>query len=654
MEEVDRIIVHSLRSIGCDIEDDIQSLRQFGTEIIIASVVQCLRVILGEIDLASSLPPGMSARFRLGASLANHVQDLGYKGGDLGYQTFLYSNETEIRKIFMFLVEKLPKESSQAADEPIGASVLLQRAISTELSTQLSMAWVPSFLKEDGVRNRSKPPGWQIEGACCLHRYHNCPISIPKSVGNISHKVSKELRSYYITHLPYVTNQTKLHQDTAPSIMEANSLELAVFQDWENEWNQIGLASRLSQQEFKKRKHEKLMKMIKDRLQQDSEHHDKIDSQAGDLNQILTSIETQSKAGAVKTKGSRFAHTEKLQYAKDEEKTMAQIGPAVPEKDTEEELEKKRKEEVEGLRTELSNITANLEKLDMEVKKFTSGRKQMEEAINSGKKSTEEKNVAYKVKKRTLDLLPEAEANIEKLQQLVETSSQRLVNLAKQWEAHRDPLIQQYNELSQLNSKKESEAEKKLEEIKLFRARMKEVADDARRKEELHKQLVSEYERMTKDVNRSAYTRKILEIVSNIKKQKQEIDKILLDTKSIQKEINSLSGKLDRTFTVTDELIFRDAKKDDAVKKAYRFLAALHENFEQLIKTVEDTGVVMREIKDLEEQTDVQISVFIVITWNRQMFNISVYSHHLEQTDVQISVFIVITWNRQMFKYQCL
>lgn len=37
---------------------------------------------------------------------------------------------------------------------------------------------------------------------------------------------------------------------------------------------------------------------------------------------------------------------------------------------------------------------------------------------------------------------------------------------------------------------------------------------------------VSEYERMTKDVNRSAYTRKILEIVANIKKQKQEIDKV--------------------------------------------------------------------------------------------------------------------------------
>ncbi|XP_059146122.1 coiled-coil domain-containing protein 22 homolog [Physella acuta] len=607
MEEVDRIIIHSLRSIGCDLEDEVQSLRQFSTEIIIATVVKCLKAIVGDVDLPSTLPPGMSARFRLGASLANHVQDLGYKGGDLGYQTFLYSNESEIRKIFMFLVEKLPKESSQAADEPLGASVLLHRAISTELACQLSMAWTPPFLKNKSIRLRSKPPGWQREGACCLQHYHSSHVKLPMSL-DISSKSSKALRSYYTSHLPYITNQTQLHCDTAPSIMETNALELASHQDWENEWNQVGLASRLTQQEFKRRKHERLMKMIKDRLQQDSQRQERGDGQAltSDLQQILSNIENQSKAGAAKLKGSRFAHTEKLQYAKDEDKTMAQVGAAVPSKDTEEEQEKKRQEEVDSLKTELSNVTADLDKLDLEIKKFTASRQQMEEVISLEAKSAEEKNVTYNVKKRTLDLLPEAEVNIGKLQSVVDTSAQRLVNLAKQWETHRVPLIEQYRELRQLNSKRESEAQKKLDEIKQFRLKMKETADDARRKDELHKQLVSEYERMTKDVNRSAYTRKILEIVANIKKQKQEIDKILVDTKSVQKEINSLTGKLDRTFTVTDELIFRDAKKDEAIKKAYRFLAALHESFEQLIQTVEDTGVVMREIKDLEEQIETE------------------------------------------------
>lgn len=84
---------------------------------------------------------------------------------------------------------------------------------------------------------------------------------------------------------------------------------------------------------------------------------------------------------------------------------------------------------------------------------------------------------------------------------------------------------------------------------------------------------------LPQDASRSAYTQRILEIVSNIKKQKEEITKvtrrtfscsrtqasspkpvlfqILMDTKHLQKDINSLTGKLDRTFAVTDEMVFK-------------------------------------------------------------------------------------------------
>lgn len=57
--------------------------------------------------------------------------------------------------------------------------------------------------------------------------------------------------------------------------------------------------------------------------------------------------------------------------------------------------------------------------------------------------------------------------------------------------------------------------------------------------------------------NRSAYTRRILEIVGNIKKQNEEIQKILKDTREVQKEINTLNGQIDRSFTLSDEMIFR-------------------------------------------------------------------------------------------------
>ena len=141
---------------------------------------------------------------------------------------------------------------------------------------------------------------------------------------------------------------------------------------------------------------------------------------------------------------------------------------------------------------------------------------------------------------------------------------------------------------------------------------MKEVADETRLKDELYKQLVGlththtrthththtthahahthtpphthtlplqvgEYERMSKDVNRGSYTQRIMEIVMNIQRQKEDISKILADTRLVQKEINQLAGKLERSFTVTDEQMFKDVRKDEARRASYKLLASFRE-----------------------------------------------------------------------------
>ena len=47
----------------------------------------------------------------MGAKCAEHCISLGYanKTTQLGYQTFLYGTENELRNVLMFLVDKLPK-----------------------------------------------------------------------------------------------------------------------------------------------------------------------------------------------------------------------------------------------------------------------------------------------------------------------------------------------------------------------------------------------------------------------------------------------------------------------------------------------------------------------------------------------------------------
>lgn len=69
-----------------------------------------------------------------------------------------------------------------------------------------------------------------------------------------------------------------------------------------------------------------------------------------------------------------------------------------------------------GLKEEIESLSSKLDQLDIEVKKYSAGVKQMEEEITTQTRQNSEKEENYKVKKRTLDLLPDAENNIAKLQ----------------------------------------------------------------------------------------------------------------------------------------------------------------------------------------------------------------------------------------------
>uniref|UniRef100_A0A673M6Z5 Coiled-coil domain-containing protein 22 n=1 Tax=Sinocyclocheilus rhinocerous TaxID=307959 RepID=A0A673M6Z5_9TELE len=514
MEEVDRILIHSLRQAGTDIDEDVQSVKQFTSELIVEAVVKCLRVIdpaLGN-GLSHLLPPGMSARFRLGMSLAQACQDVGFKG-EIGYQTFLYSSEPEIRSLFMFLVEKLPRESAEALDQPAGKSALLQRAIAAQIKVQLSVPWLPLSCRLPIHRKT------QSSGPC--HSFHTEPLSLPYS-----------LQEYWRYYLLPVTAQPSQHSSVPASLLENHISELSASQEWESEWNSQGLLSRLTPEEYRSRKKARLQKRIEEQLraaaQPRPDTHGATRS-TSDLAELLQSFGGASTGGDVLTKGTRFTHTEKF--------TFTQV-PAM---------------------TLIINMLYSCLQVSDEL--------QQKEVSNA------EKENSVKMKRQTIDLLPDAENNLLQLQ------------------------------VHKLHT---SESSRKLSEIKDLHDKIRQSAEEAKKKESLHKQLQTEYETLSKDVSRSAYTMRILEIVGNIKKQKEEITKILSDTKELQKEINSLTGKLDRTFAVTDELVFKDAKKDESVRKSYKYLAALHENCTQLIQTIEDTGTIMREIRDLEEQIETE------------------------------------------------
>ena len=148
---------------------------------------------------------------------------------------------------------------------------------------------------------------------------------------------------------------------------------------------------------------------------------------------------------------------------------------------------------------------------------------------------------------------------------------------------------------------KELQTSEYIEDVKLMREEIAELVSNIQVKEEINNELEEQAANLTSSINRNAHTKKILDIVDKIKRQKEHINSILGETKVVQKEINSLNGKIERSFIETDEIIFHDAKQNDQCRKSYKLLANLQSEFNALIRALDDIGTINRELRDIED-----------------------------------------------------
>lgn len=149
MDEVDGIILQSLREIGCDIDDDVK-LKNLSPEEVYKFIYSLCKNIKTDIDVSTHLPAQMAQRFAAASQLVDVCKSLGFNG-DLGYQTILYSNITELRRILMWLIEHLPKseDRTDSYHQPreVSKSKAIENEIARKLAIDLKKPWVLEFLQ---------------------------------------------------------------------------------------------------------------------------------------------------------------------------------------------------------------------------------------------------------------------------------------------------------------------------------------------------------------------------------------------------------------------------------------------------------------------------------------------------------------------------
>lgn len=143
----------SIPTYFSNIPEHINSLKQFDPDLVVDAIASCLEAIVPDSKFSHKLPPSMTLRLKAATLLAEQIKDLGFRG-DMGYQSILYSNELEIRRVLMFLIERLPREASKSTvNEELGYVPRLVKEIEKRIEVALEKPWVPTCLLEYGARD---------------------------------------------------------------------------------------------------------------------------------------------------------------------------------------------------------------------------------------------------------------------------------------------------------------------------------------------------------------------------------------------------------------------------------------------------------------------------------------------------------------------
>lgn len=124
-----------------------------------------------------------------------HTQNIGYKS-DIGYQTFLYSNEHEIRRLLLYLVEQISTDSDEKSSSPdhpsaTGWSIRPYDIIRRLKHSRPSTVWIPyssDYIDDDDDESKYCPDS-------DYHDYY-ASITSPNSIYGMYNLNNYSLKSF--------------------------------------------------------------------------------------------------------------------------------------------------------------------------------------------------------------------------------------------------------------------------------------------------------------------------------------------------------------------------------------------------------------------------------------------------------------------------
>ncbi|KAL9652991.1 hypothetical protein ABK040_015506 [Willaertia magna] len=630
--EADGLILAQLKQLGCELEEGTESMADVDKFLLYRSTVVCLKSISRvnnrePEDYPEEMPSEMSLCFRTCTALTQAIKEFGYRG-DITFDQFLYPNEHISRRILSWLVEQaqplLEKGSKNGKDEDEDPTQSFKAKMNNVLNFLVNSTWTvknQTGTEPISIDVTSRSVSWDNENIRWKSYSVNTSELMKAFVQSNSDelndegndKITEQALMYYKKCAPHITEQVIKKDQLSSTVFEENARKVLEEQQLEDEWNEFGIDSGLTREEYFRQKQKKVDILVSDVLRGGNSNNLSIgkdigiDSELPSLSDLLLDLNNnRNNSGETSStfKKRLLFETE----AEDVTRMMKNATTSAPkdaksEEEKENEEEERRKKEIEELQNTIEAIQIRTDQLQTQKETFNAQIRQTEELIANEKQRNKELKTILQTEDATAKLLRDRE-KIKQLEQITSQAGQRLIVLANEWEQHRKPLIEKYRAMKEKLRDQKSEYKDLLNVAKQNRESMKEMIHSIKQKEELIVKKNEEYNQLPKDVDRSSYVNRILDIVRNIEKQNEEIAKILNENRDLSKEIAALSDKLSKTFQETEEMIYKEAQKDTEYKPLYKDVLEIRDLYETLIDCINQNGEALGSIRDLENQNE--------------------------------------------------
>ncbi|GMT08185.1 hypothetical protein PENTCL1PPCAC_30359 [Pristionchus entomophagus] len=207
---------------------------------------------------------------------------------------------------------------------------------------------------------------------------------------------------------------------------------------------------------------------------------------------------------------------------------------------------------------------------------------------------------------KLMTILEDPTAARAKIEKFIDDREERAAKLEAKWEGVREEKMEELRELRE-HIKSKSGPDSTHDRLRRGRAEIERLTMASEAYERRVAKLIPRVALINDDdaINRHAYVKKLMEVTGNLKKQREELNKVWRETDIVMRGIKWSEQAAMRTFDLLEESLYKTTNRSPKDERLYKNFVTMYNKCQLIVREAENVGASKKRKAELVDQVDI-------------------------------------------------